>query len=235
MQAVAWTVATALGVLGTSLPVAAAGEQGLGLGELLAGRHVAIDPGHGGFDPGARGLRAREDRINLEVALALARWFRAAGATVTMTWSRPGQIPARKKFRVQQRLPLINASGAQVLIDIHCNSGGASWHGPQTFYWDGNASYHLARDVQEELQYFTGTRRQIARIDQYVLRHAAMPAINVEVGFITNPEEERLLLDPAYQRRLTWAIFLGTERWFLHAHWPPALTQAPPPMPLLRR
>ncbi|CAB1129907.1 MurNAc-LAA domain-containing protein [Candidatus Hydrogenisulfobacillus filiaventi] len=204
-------------------------------GDLLAGKRFVIDPGHGGFDPGALGRVSREDTINLAMAHALGRWLTAAGAEVVYTWSQPGDIPSRKKFRVQDRVQFINRTGAVALIDIHCNSSGAAWRGPQTFYWDRRSSALLAEDVQSELQHLTGTRREVSRIDQYVLRHARMPAINVEVGFITNPAEERQLLDPAYQRRLTWAILVGIERWALRGRWPESLLQQPPPRDLLRR
>ncbi len=205
------------------------------IGDLLRGRTVVIDPGHGGYDPGARGMRSIEAKINLEVALKLRTWFQMAGARVLMTWSRPGEIPANRKYRVRQRMDWINAQGADLLIDIHCNSGASSYRGPQTFYWDGAASYHLASDVQDELRYFTSTRRDVKRIDQYVLRYAKMPAVNVEVGFITNSQEEHRLMTPAYQEDLTWYIFIGTERWLLKGRWPANLLESPPPTDLLVR
>lgn len=198
-------------------------------GDLLAGRLVVIDPGHGGYDPGAHGKRAAEDLINLENALALKEWFQRAGARVLLTRSPLSDVPKNKKYRVRDRMMWINHTHADVLIDIHCNAGARAYHGPQTFYWDGPGSYHLAHDVQEELQYFTHTRRKVTRIDQYVLRHADMPAINVEIGFISNPKEEEQLLNPEYQRNLSWYIFVGTERWFLKGRWPQNLLQTPPP------
>lgn len=204
-------------------------------GELLRGRTIILDPGHGGFDPGAHGATVTEDRVNLQVAHKLQYWLQRAGARVLMTWSTVKDISPHHKYRVQDRLKWINRTRGDLLIDIHCNSGASNWHGPQTFYWDGPASYHLARDVQEELQYFTGSHRKVTRIDQYVLRHALMPAINVEVGFITNRSEERRLLNPAYQRDLTWAIFIGVERWFLKGRWPQYMLKTPPPTHLLVR
>lgn len=204
-------------------------------GALLRGRTVIIDPGHGGFDPGARGLVSQESVINLEVALKLKRWFRMAGARVLMTWDSPSDIPSHKKYRVRDRLTWINQQNAEVLIDIHCNSGASSYRGPQTFYWNGAPSYHLAHDIQEEMQYLTHTRRDVKRIDQYVLRYAKMPAVNVEIGFITNPTEERQMLTASYQEDLAWYIFVGTERWLLKGRWPASLLDAPPPTDLLRR
>jgi N-acetylmuramoyl-L-alanine amidase len=204
-------------------------------GSLLRGRVIIIDPGHGGADPGTQGRMAREDELNLEVALALRKWYQAAGAKVLMTWDKKGQIPFNRKYRVQQRVVWINRTKANVLIDIHCNSAGPAWSGPQTFYWDGKGSYYLAHDMQEELQYFTHTHRGVTRINQYVLRYAKMPAINVEVGFISNRQEERRLVNPEYQRALAWYIFLGSERWFLKGYWPEKILESPPPTHLLIR
>ncbi len=204
-------------------------------GDLLAGRTVVIDPGHGGLDPGARGKQATEDRINLEVALALKTWFQHAGARVLMSWSKPSDIPRNKKFRVAQRVDWINRTHGDVLIDIHCNSGYHTYRGPQTFYWSGAGSYHLANDIQQELQYWTHTRRGVTRINQYVLRYAKMPAVNVELGFISNPKDEVALMSSGYQRDISWYIFVGTERWFLKGRWPEKRLQVPPPTHLLIR
>lgn len=205
------------------------------VGDLLEGRTVIIDPGHGGYDPGALGRKSQEAAINLAIALKLRQWFEMAGARVLMTWSKPDQIPLGQKYRVQERLTWINQQKGDLLIDIHCNSGSPPWRNPQTFYWDGSASYHLATDVQDELRYFTHSRRGVKRINQYVLRYARMPAINVEVGYITNPVEEKLLMTPRYQEELSWAIFIGTERWLLKGRWPAELLEAPPPVDLLKR
>ncbi len=219
------------------LPQAAADSPGLPpiAGDLLRGRTIIIDPGHGGLDPGSLGATAQEDEINLAIAHKLQAWFRLAGARVLLTWSKLSDIGPHRKYRVQDRVRWINQQGGDVLIDIHCNAGAPSYRGPQTFYWNGAPSYHLAQAVQEELQYFTRTRREVKRIDQYVLRHARMPAINVEVGFITNPHEEARLMNPTYQTDLSWFIFLGTERWMLKRRWPPSLLEAPPPVDLLQR
>lgn len=204
-------------------------------GDLLRGRTVIIDPGHGGYDPGAKGRDVVESKINLEVALKLRTWLQMAGARVLMTWDSPNDIPSNRKYRVRQRAEWINKQQADVLIDIHCNSGNSAFRNPQTFYWDGPASYHLAADVQDELRYFTHSNRDVKRINQYVLRHARMPAINVEIGYVTNRTEARLLSTPSYQEDLSWYIFVGTERWLLKGRWPATLLDAPPPTDLLVR
>lgn len=201
---------------------------------ILSGYTIVIDPGHGGKDPGGIGRRAQEHLLNLQISRQLADWYRKVGARVVMTWSTAQQMPPSRRFNVRQRVHFINRSRADLLIDIHCNAGGL-YRGPQTFYWSGDSSYLLAHDIQEELQYLTGTRRQVNRINQYVLRYAHMPAVNVEVGFITHPAEERQLMNPRYQSQLTWAIVVGTARWALHARWPEQISNAPQSVEMLKR
>ena len=214
--------------------MASSSPEPLVAGDLLAGRTIVIDPGHGGWDPGALGRVAREDRINLAISLALRRWLELAGAHVLMTWSRVSDIAPNRKYRIQARSAWINATGGNLLVDIHCNAG-VDARGPQVFYWDGASSRLLADYLSEELHYFTHTHRAVVRIDQYVLRHSVMPAVNVEVGFINNPQEERLLIRPVYQRELAWYIFIGIERWFLRGHWPVSWLKTPPPTEILSR
>ncbi len=201
---------------------------------LLAGRLIAIDPGHGGWDSGAVGRVAREDRINLAVSLDLRRWLELAGANVVMTWSSLRQLPANRRYPVTQRAELVRASGAGVLIDLHCNSG-AGGRGPEVLYFDGVPSQVLARDILQELHYFTRTRRPVRRIQQYILRQAGVPAVTVELGFISNAAEERLLLNPRYQNDLAWYIFVGLERWYLGARFPAKWLESKPPSEFVSR
>jgi hypothetical protein len=79
----------------------------------------------------------------------------------------------------------------------------------------------LAQAVQAALRESTDTNRAASdKIRQFILEQAKLPAVNVEVGFLTNPREERLLTTPAYQRRVAWAIFLGTARYFVEGALP---------------
>ena len=203
-------------------------------GQLLRGQTIVVDPGHGGRDSGAVGSQSREADINLAVALELRHWLRRAGAKVLMTWSRPDQLSKERNFRVTDRATWIQGTHADLLLDIHCNSGIAA-HGPQVFYADGEASHLLAHLISQELHFFTHTHRQVERIKQYVLEHAGMPAVNVEVGFINHRGDEKLLMQPAYQRLLSWYILIGVERWYLRNRWPARLDDALPPAPMMHR
>ncbi|MDA8200063.1 MAG: N-acetylmuramoyl-L-alanine amidase [Thermaerobacter sp.] len=200
---------------------------------MLAGRTIVIDPGHGGWDPGAVNRRAREADINLAVAEMLRGLLEDAGARVLLTWSAAHPIPAHRKYRVQARSLWINRQQADVLIDIHTNIGSGGV-GPQVFYWDGIASRVLADAIQEELSGFTGTHRRVTRINQYVLRYSAIPAVNVEVGFLSHAQEALRLTTAQYQRDLAWCIFVGLLRWFVGGSAPPEYLAPPRPAELLR-
>ena len=111
-----------------------------------------------------------------------------------------------------------NRSGADLLLSIHVNSFPQSiWSGAQCFYYAGNPeSKELANAIQDELAARLGpNRRRPVAADYLILKATRMPAVTVEVGFISNPREERLLADAAYREQLAEAIFAGAVAYFL--------------------
>lgn len=194
----------------------------------LRGRVVALDPGHGGIDPGAIGpYGVNEDTINLAVTLRLATLLERAGALVVLTRTgdndqaggTEGGPSARKRVDLHARVGLINASAADVVVSIHANHfSNSSEHGAQVFY---NAqrfaeSKDLATLMQARLAAITGeTRRKISEhIDHFVLARSDMPGVTVEIGFLSNPREARLLAESAYQQRLAYALYSSLALWF---------------------
>jgi len=214
--------------------------------EVLAGsllnRVVVIDPGHGGPDGGCSGPGGTlEKEIVLLVGLQLQDFFRQAGFNVVMTRTDDsdlsgldsGSLRTRKKLDLVARAELINASGADVALSIHANAITSSrWYGAQTFYSSGNRwaeqNERLATTIQAELRRLTGNTSRVAsdRIAQYILDNADLPAVNVEIGFLSNPREEQLLRSEAYRRRVAWAIFVGTARYLVEGV-TPASTASP--------
>lgn len=202
----------------------------------LRGRVVALDPGHGGIDPGAIGpYGVNEDVIVLAVSLDLARMLERAGAAVVLTRQANTDLAgaeaappsARKRVDLRARMVRINASGADVLLSIHANHFHASSeHGAQVFYSARRAgeSKLLAGLLQTQLAAITGeTRRRISEhIDHFLLEHADMPAVTVEIGFLSNPREARLLESADYQQRLAYAMFVALAHWFAQRHAPVA-------------
>lgn len=189
------------------------------LAPALFGRHIVIDPGHGGWDPGMQGQGGSvEAEINLAVALKLADYLRQAGALVTLTRESDEALAETKGADMGARLNVSKAAEADIFISLHCNSfvSSQSQHGAQVFFQAGDEEGQaLAKSLQDSLAQVLGTERTaLKHPDAYLLKHSACPAAIAEMGFLSNSEEEALLLDSAYQWQVAWALFLGTEAYF---------------------
>lgn len=206
------------------------------LARSLRGVVVVVDPGHGGRDPGAVGRSGvYEKDIVLPVGLELAGFLRRAGATVVMTREDDRELtdpdggppPPGKKKRtdLQRRVEIVAESRADLLISVHVNAIASSrWRGAQAFYYPGGTpeSKRLAEEIQASLRRRLGnTRRGIEAIErQYLLKNVGVPAVTVEIGFISNPDEAALLESQSYQRRLAWSIFTGVARYLMRSPQP---------------
>lgn len=188
----------------------------------LAGKTIAVDPGHGGYDPGAKGPSGTlEKDLNLAIAFKLKAALEQSGAKVVMTREQdvdlvtPGE--GTKKFRdLSNRLKIVEENHATLLISIHMNSFGSRWRGAQVFYHPKNIkNQELAVAIQEELRLqLNNTNRQALPINSaFLLQEAEIPAVIVEAGFLTNPNEEKLLKDPAYQEKIAQAIIAGIAKY----------------------
>lgn len=218
-----------------------AGRRHLAL-SFLEGRVIALDAGHGGPDPGTVGGRGTlEKEVVLSIALMLRDHLTDAGARVVMTRTTDtdlsgmdsGPLSERKRKDMAARVRLINESGASALVSVHANSIGSShWSGGQTFYLETSPpnSRRLAESIQRELIDITGeTRRSVnTHIQHRLLSEAVMPAVTVEVGFLSNPREEGLLMRRDYQERVAWALFVGIARYFAEVSRPHPKMPAPP-------
>lgn len=203
---------------------------------VMANKLIVIDPGHGGIDPGALGSNGvLEKNIVLEVSMKLADIMRQSGAQVLLTresdrdLSEP-ELNSLHKIKVQdltRRVELANQNNADVFLSIHVNSFPDNRErGAQTFSQPGSEeSKKLAMSIQKELNNFLEyPGRQAKQVDYFANRMTKMPSVIVEIGFITNPGEEKLMLDPVYQNKIAWSIYAGTARYLVDAS--PAMTQA---------
>lgn len=196
----------------------------------LAGRIIVIDPGHGGTDQGAIGAGGTvESELNLQVAKRLRDQLWQVGAFAVLTReTEEGEEdpPLVTKPWLQkvgedlgQRTYIAEACHADLFISIHGNSfPSKAEYGAQTFYQAGSKEGRkLAEKIQGELIRVcdpTNPRGVQARDDLFVLNHSKMPAVIVEVGFLSHAGEEQLLRDPEYQEKLAWAIQLGIMRYY---------------------
>ncbi|MGB9791034.1 MAG: N-acetylmuramoyl-L-alanine amidase family protein [Thermacetogeniaceae bacterium] len=187
----------------------------------MAGKTVVVDPGHGGSDPGCVGCSGvYEKNVNLEVAKRLAFYLTQAGATAILT--RDGDYELSDGL--EGRIWLVRQHKADIFVSIHANSiSSARWWGAQTFYHPRDREgQRLAALIQDELLKGLGqSYRWILDEDFYVLRNAGVPAVMVEVGFLSNPREERMLSQAEYQGKVAWCIYAGIVRYFAGEPAPP--------------
>lgn len=180
---------------------------------------IIIDAGHGGSDPGKVGTAGTlEKDINLKIALYLKDILEAQDIRVIMTRDEDEELSTdtsrRKASDMKKRVSLIQKSNADIVISIHQNSyTDPSVYGAQCFYYTGSEEgKKLASILQEQIIHSTG-QTKIREIksngDYYLLKHSTLPTVIIECGFLSNPEEEKLLLNDEYQRKMAWAIHLG--------------------------
>ncbi|HHT50368.1 MAG TPA: N-acetylmuramoyl-L-alanine amidase CwlD [Eubacteriaceae bacterium] len=189
---------------------------------------IIIDPGHGGVDPGKVGSQGElEKDLNLKIAQKLAYYIEESGGVAILTRNEDKGLYTEesKKLRekkiedLRNRRKLIQESNGDILISIHLNSfPSPKYYGAQTFYLEGDKeSQVLAENIQKELRNILnrGNHREIKPTDSYyILKENGIPSILVEGGFLSNPEEERLLNDEKYQNKIAWAIYSGIMSYY---------------------
>lgn len=214
----------ALAVHNLSLRVEAASLQAMSW--TVANKVIVIDPGHGGADPGAVGPSGTlEKDITLSMAKRLEKVFSQAGAVVILTreadvdLSDPDTkgVLAKKRQDLGRRVTLANKNKADIYLSIHVNSFPSNrWSGAQNFYQGGQkASQKLAEAIQAQLKKVMGNTNRVAKsMDFYTNRETKMPSTIIEIGFMSNPSEEKLMKQADYQNRLTWSIYSGVVKYF---------------------
>ena len=225
---------------------------------------IAIDPGHGGQDPGALGATgAREKELTLQIAKELARQVDATpGLKAYLTRDSDYFIPLAQRYQKARAAkadlfvsihadaftnPAASGSSVFVLSQRGASSQAAKWLASQENAADlvggvrlhdkdntlasvlldlsqsatMKASEDMAGHVLAGLKRLGKTHKpHVERANFVVLRAPDMPSMLVETAFITNPDEERRLRDPAHQKRLASAILDGVNTYF---------TRQPPP------
>lgn len=190
---------------------------------------ICIDPGHGGADPGAVGPTGlKEKDVNLAVAKQVAALLKPI-ANVKLT--RTTDIAVSLKDRAH----ISNAWGADYFISLHANSfTSRTVGGVETWaYAPGGQGEKLAKAVQAELVKATGFANRGIKFNSRfaVLRDTKAPAILTETGFISNPTEEKLLRDPAFQAKVAKTIAQGVANHLGKKLPEPKPAPAPAPAP----
>lgn len=184
---------------------------------------IVIDAGHGGEDGGATANGVSEKDVNLDIALKLRDLLTLSGYNVVMTretdtsiYDASAQTISEKKVSdLHNRLSIINSSEDNILISIHQNKFEQSqYSGAQIFYSDNNTqSSVLAESIRKSITGFLqpDNKRElkVGGSNIYILDKATVPAVIVECGFLSNPDEAEKLSDDRYRTQMAFAIYCG--------------------------
>lgn len=193
------------------------------MGNSIASKVIVIDPGHGGFDPGKPGIHgADEKHLNLQIGLKLRDYLEQAGAVVIMTRTTDDDVDGmegvkhKSKDMVERKKIAVDGD---IVVSIHQNSfSQPNVKGAQTFYSakspEGKELGTLIQKSIKEHADETNRREAKSNNNYYVLKAMEIPAVIVECGFLTNPEEEAKLNDTTYQDKIAWSIYIGIIRYF---------------------
>ncbi|MBP3800865.1 MAG: N-acetylmuramoyl-L-alanine amidase [Clostridia bacterium] len=189
---------------------------------------MILDAGHGIPDEGAQSSNGTtEAQSNLKIALKVQNLLEQSGSTVILTRSDENAIydldsktlKQKKISDIHNRVKIGNESSADIFVSIHLNKIPQSkYYGWQTFYKQGEENgAKLAKSIQASLNNsIEKENNRVAKtIDNvYIIKHVEIPTTIVECGFLSNPEEEKQLLDDEYQNRLAWGIYNGIINYF---------------------
>ncbi len=189
---------------------------------------IVLDAGHGGEDGGAVSCTGTpESQINLQITLRLQALLHLLGYDTLLlrdsdqSLSTEGKTIAQRKVSdMKNRVTIVNSVSRGLLISIHQNTfPQARYHGAQVFYNTQPGARELAQQLQSSLVQTVnpGSRRKEKQARElYLMDRSSHPAILVECGFLSNPQEEALLRQQDYQQRLCCVIASAVSR-FLNA------------------
>lgn len=196
-------------------PAAKAKPAATAMATTLRGWTIVVDAGHGGKDPGGIGVAGVQEKdIALNTSLKLGKLLEAQGATVIYTRSDDTFI------ELGERADFANRKRADLFISIHANiASSEEASGIETWYSAGDdrgrISASLAEAVNSGMVAETKAVDRGARADQRglrVLRSTTMPAVLLELGFMSNTAESRRLVQSDYQDKLARGIVSGIRR-----------------------
>ncbi|MCY7773466.1 N-acetylmuramoyl-L-alanine amidase [Bacillus haynesii] len=177
----------------------------------LSGKNIVIDAGHGGIDPGTIGYNGSlEKNHTLATSSHLASLLKERGANVILTRS------TDRYLSLNRRVVISSSYNTDAFVSIHYNSSPAQLsHGVETYYYAGDTDKSLAANILRNVTSQTGFQSNGVRFgDFYVLRENPKLAVLVELGYISNPNEESNIQSETYQMRAANGIVQGLSDYF---------------------
>lgn len=181
---------------------------------------IILDAGHGGIDGGVSGVNTgvKESDLNLAVVKKLEKYLTDAGMTVVLTRnSAAGLYGAAtgnlKKRDMKKRKEIIEKENPAIVVSVHMNNyAQQSRRGAQVFYKDGDENgKSLADSIQQSFNAMDSCVREYSALtgDYFMLNCSDVPSVIAECGFLSNPQDEALLITEEYQSDIAYAIFKG--------------------------
>ena len=166
---------------------------------------VIVDAGHGGSDRGARAVSGQNEKVlALDTAKRLARELRSRGFNVIETRQNDYFIP------LGNRTDLANRTGSAIFVSIHYNwARRAGPRGMEIYYYNPRSRPLAANILQQVLRAYPTSNRGVKRNNYYVLRNNRRPAVLCELGFVSNPQDNRNVQSADCRQRLAERIADG--------------------------
>ena len=190
---------------------------------------VVIDPGHGNIDGGAVGNSGSiEKDINLSICKKIKEHLKKDGFNVVLTREDDSPLTDTNGKNVRQikrddlkyRKKMRDAQNTSIFVSVHMNKfHDEKQKGAQTFYANLPSESKLLGEVIQKnmIEYLDKSNRRVAKVDEssiYILKDAKTPSVLVECGFLSNAEEEKLLLTDEYQNKVAYAIYKGIKEYY---------------------
>ena len=176
----------------------------------LNGLTIVVDAGHGGNDRGTTGMQGTDEKLlTLMTAELLSAKLKAAGANVVMTRESDTYISLRKRVAITQQ------SGADAFISLHYDANPDTSITGFTTYYTHNNQKSLASSINDGLDSTITLRNRGAQPANFlVLRENRQNAVLIELGFLSNPSEERVLTTEMFREQATHGIYQGLLKHF---------------------
>ena len=175
----------------------------------LTGRFIIIDPGHGGSDPGAMRNNIQEKQMTIDIAKKIEKKLKAQGASVFMTRYDDTFVS------LNDRVVVTNEKKPDLFVSVHINACERNEiNGIETHYWKDD-SLDFAKAVHKSLiSKIDANNRGVIKSRFYVIRQTTVPAILLELGFISNSNEREELLTEERQEKSADAVCEGIINYF---------------------
>lgn len=198
---------------GNTLP-ALTSQLAVGLNKKLPleGKTIVIDPGHGGKDEGTTGIHGVDEKVlTLKTALVVAKKLKAAGANVVLTRQTDTFLTLSKRVTIAEQ------NHADAFISMHYNFSidSSAIHGMSGFFYHRAKDYPLAKSILDAVTKETGFKNRGVRYnDLHVLRENSRPATLIELGFLSNKIDDRVVKQSSYRDQVAQGVYKGLLTYF---------------------